>query len=310
MARPLIMSQFAPVRCFFSEIQDRIAQNDGRRDIKFRLLGSVVGFSTAERLETTTTMTTTTTAAGGVLLAPPESPADDSRLVARLDDGTALVKIIVTTKMAKKLKLQEGMLVECIAAVVMKRRPAYTGSDYPAPPSPAPPASSSGAVISDDASGSTFSLIGEQVAVITDTNAETLRWMELCYRQEQGQEQRRRRQQQSRVGELVIDSDGGFTQEWLGYPTRRVAAEDLFRIIEYQCEFDDADVEEDNKNKGHHKKAPAPSAPKGVSAEQLKIAFHLTSEQVQTLLNALQVRWDTYMPLSDISQGENILTLS
>jgi hypothetical protein len=294
MARPLIMSQFAPVRCFFSEIQDRIAQNDGRRDIKFRLLGSVVGFSTAERLETTTTMTTTTTAAGGVLLAPPESPADDSRLVARLDDGTALVKIIVTTKMAKKLKLQEGMLVECIAAVVMKRRPAYTGSDYPAPPSPAPPASSSGAVISDDASGSTFSLIGEQVAVITDTNAETLRWMELCYRQEQGKKQRRRQQQQSEIVASVVDREDDFTQEWLGYPTRKVTAEDLFRIIEYQCEFDDGEEDNNKNNNGQHQKAPALSSPKGVTAEQLKIAFHLTSEQVQTLLNELQVRWETF----------------
>jgi hypothetical protein len=297
MERPLTMPQFAPVRCFFSEIQDIIAQ-DGRRDVKFRLLGSIVGFSMAERLETTmTTMTTTptTTAACGFLLAPAESPAGDSRLVVRLDDGTALVEIIITTKMATKLKLQEGMLVECIAAVLMKRRPATAGSDDPAPPSPALSSSSSGSMIFDDASGSTYSLIGEQVAVITDTNAETLRWMELCYRQEQGQKQRRRQQQQSEIVASVVDREDDFTQEWLGYPTRKVTAEDLFRIIEYQCEFDDGEEDNNKNNNGHHKKAPAPSSStKGVSAEQLKIAFHLTSEQVQTLLNELQVRWETY----------------
>jgi hypothetical protein len=245
MMRPPAMEQLAPIRCFFSEIQKRIAQNDARSDIKFRLLGSIVGFSTTEMPETTK-----------------KEGDDDLRLIVKLDDGTALVQIIVTTKMVTKLKVQEGSLVECIAAVV--RRPAC--SDPPAAPS-------SGIITVDQTTLGTFSLIGEQVAVISDANAETLRWTELCYNQEQSQQQ----------GDEV---DQCHDSQWLGYPTRRVTAEDLFRIIEYQCEFD-ACTEEDNDSISNPKKTP----PKGVSTEQLKICFNMTSEQVQKLLNELQVRY-------------------
>jgi hypothetical protein len=206
--------QLSPVRCFFSEIDARIANYSGDRDLKFRLLGNIVGFSTdIEWMET------------------PEQE-DVSWLVVKLDDGTALIQIVVTTKMIDQLKVKEGSLIECIA--VVKKR-SYDPHRIP----------------------STVSLIGEQVAVIHDANAETLRWMELCYKQSNG----------------VDEADDS---QWLGYPTRRVTADDLFQIIEYQCEFETEDSPKSER--------------KGVSTEHLEFCFNLSSDEVRKLLHELQVR--------------------
>lgn len=201
--------QNAPIRCFFQEIQEKFsAFNNGEGDVKFRLLGTVIGIADLDN----------------------EALSTVPRRLVKLDDGTALANVIITTKMITTIGLQIGSLVECIAAMTRIRPTAEVTVPQ-------------------------FSLVAEQVAALNDRNAETLRWMELCY-----------------------DKGKSPQGEWQGFPITEISAMDLFRIIEYQCDFETIDSPSRN------------SQPKGISAEQLKICFELTELQVESFLAELQVR--------------------
>lgn len=213
--------QHAPIRCFFREIHDKFCSfKPGERDVKFRLLGTVVGITEmdgdAEALSSTV-----------------------PRSLVKLDDGTALASVIVTAKMISKLDLQTGSLVECIAAMRTQKRPA---SSQP----------------SSDATSPLYSLLAEQVAIMDDVNAETLRWMELCH-------------------DKGSSPQGEDPPHWQGFPAVKSTAMDLYRIIEYQCEF----AREDSPSQK--------PTQKGVSADHLKMCLGLTEDEVVGLLDELQV---------------------
>lgn len=98
-----------------------------------------------------------------------------------LIDGTGCATLQVTDAMINKLQLAEGMSVDCIGAV------------YPNEKDP-----------------SSFRLVAEQICLVNDLHAETLRWTEIVYAESLSAKEK---------------------DEWCGYPVRQVKADDVLQVI-------------------------------------------------------------------------------
>ena len=118
-----------------------------------------------------------------VSLVPSSGGGDDASVV--LDDGTALVSLKIPASMMERIlqsvkKSLVGRTLDCVVRITTAR-----------------------------------DLCANQVVLIQDAHAETLRWFELSF------------------------SVDGYSTEF-GYPNRDVLPDDLFEMIQYECS-DDAD---------------------------------------------------------------------
>ena len=144
-----------------------------------------------------------------------------------IDDGTAVICLTVPSfmmqRISKSAKSILGMTLDCIANVTAARE-----------------------------------LLVDQVAVVEDVHAETLRWFELSF--QQGQK----------------GNKGSPYSLERGYPSREVTPEDLFKIIQFDCS-----VEEDDERKG-------------MGLEDLAAIFQLDVATIDTLIQKLQMTGQVY----------------
>lgn len=141
-----------------------------------------------------------------------------------LDDGTGIAIIQATHAMIAQIHVQAGLTLDCIVRVARSGEPS-------------------------------FALIADQLVVVQDAHAETLRWLELSYRNKRNKEQ-------------VAHST-----HW-GFPTRQISPDDIYRIIVSECQVDGS--------------APQRPKAKGLSKEDLAECLDLNLFRVDTLIQELQ----------------------
>jgi len=168
MASSALPERPCPVRCFLCDLPPSIFQGKN----VFRLMGVIVSIKREQE-----SSLSTISPAGSAQHA--DFKQCRSRYCIQLDDGTALVNIAVPHHMFQRIKLIEGMTIECIVNL--------------------------------DPNSNV--LEADQVCIVTDVHAETLRWLELSYGQKAPPD----------------------TLKW-GYPVLPTSSEDIFDIISSEAD--------------------------------------------------------------------------
>ena len=167
-----------------------------------------------------------------------------------LDDGTGtIIDVHVTYAMIQHIQLQIGMIVDAMVRVVL---PAFSWST------------------TQQHNHNTRCFMADQI-VVQDSTKETLRWLELSYQASLQQQQQRLLSPSSSSPsknhimshqnnpDMDLDHDtichddhhttaSSFSSpplksttqsssQWMGYPTRDLSSEDIYRIIASECEF-------------------------------------------------------------------------
>jgi hypothetical protein len=143
-----------------------------------------------------------------------------------LDDGTGLASIYTAAAMSAQIHVQAGMSLDCIVRV-------------------------------DCRNAHTFSLVADQLVVVQDAHAETLRWLELSY---------------SSSNKQAISS---ITTN-LGFPCRPISSNDIYRIIVSECQVDLGSS-----------KTPPPEVT-GLSMKDLAECLDLSLTRVEAMIRELQ----------------------
>jgi hypothetical protein len=218
-----------------------------------------------------------------------------------LDDGTGMIVVYVTLAMIQQIRIQNGMIIDCIVRVEMQPNLNYNSSNH---------------------NHQTVSLmenirfIANQIT-IQDSTKETLRWLELSYQSSMIMSKNQNHNYNktnhtedwdmkltpeltSSSSSLISSSPTTTTastttttlkyhlpqsSKWMGYPTRDVSAEDIYRIIASECETysDEIYITAQNYND------PNNNNPKsGVSIQDLTDCFQSDITYITTLVQELQ----------------------
>lgn len=177
----------APIRCFLGDIPNCIAQlHHQQQDAVLRKPWDRNVASNNKRYKSNGPPPRFFRLMGTVVGV---TPIDEDKHTLVLDDGTGLASIDTTAAMIAQIHVQTGMTLDCIARVV------------------------------DSCDKHTFSLVANQLVVVQDANAETLRWSELSYKSSNKQ---------------AISSN---TTHW-GFPCRQISSDDIYRIIVNEGQVD------------------------------------------------------------------------
>jgi hypothetical protein len=249
-----------PHRCFLSELTDAVRIQ--KRNV-FRLMGVVVAILPAlepkeDGDENGGTDTTTKTAS-----ASPPHVAADPQIV--LDDGTGvMVGLTAPVHMIQKVSVGVGKTVECIA-------------------------------LHD---GASQQLVIDQLFVIKDVHAETLRWAQLAYHRTHRSDHRLHSPPRERFsgchpshqwrGKRPLRAVGG------GYPPEKFTIEDLYDII---CSEAPDDDEEDRKGMAHSSSRlphQLQRPPRGFNAAELSTLLNVDPARMGSMIEELQMSARVY----------------
>lgn len=174
-----------------------------------------------------------------------------------LDDGTALLAIEATRTMIAQIRLRVGWKLDCIVRVELS-------TSYKKDSSPG------------DLPFHAATLVANQLAVVRDVHAESLRWLELAYRQKLRNE--------------GLSSDSAMPS---GFPTRAVSSEDVLRIILYECQSSSSTGSNRESNKRNQTQKISTQR-RGVSIEDLAECLELSLVSAEAMLQELQSACQIY----------------
>jgi hypothetical protein len=162
---------------------------------------------------------------------------EDNDIAITLDDGTATLTIYASRSMKNQISVSCGMSLDCIVRV-----------------------NTVGRLNGDSNDG--YELTADQLVVVDDKNAETLRWLEITFRES-----------------LKNQPDSAnMNCDW-GFPARYFDADDLYHVI-----LSDYDTCRDFK----------PKEEAGVSLDDLSMVLDIPMDQLQKMIEELQLSGQIY----------------
>jgi len=213
-------------------------------------------------------------------LAPPTAPAsnnDDEAITSMdtivLDDGTGLAHIRTPPAMTAQIHVQIGMTLECVVRVIQLGEQQGTTTSHPPKKQPSS---------ADSNDHDYYFLEADQLVVVRDAHAETLRWMELSYQQQQA-----RRQSSTGNYNNAKTASAVSAHHQRGYPCRSFQAEDLYYVILSDCQQTSTTTDGDNSS-------ITTGAAGGVSVEDLAECLDLPVPHVEGMIEELQISGQIY----------------
>jgi hypothetical protein len=212
--------------------------------LQFRLIGTVIDVTDAEEKQGDPIIRNSyeendkkeTGSAGSLTYLP--SPTEDNHIAIALDDGTAMVTIYASRSMKNQISVACGMSLECIVHV-------HTDGG------------------GDGEKNYGYELTANQLVVVDDKDAETLRWLEITFRESL-------KNQQNIIPNMTCE---------LGFPARFFDADDLYHVI-----LSDYETCRDFK----------PKEEAGVPLNDLSMVLDIPMDHLQKMIEELQLSGQIY----------------